>query len=178
MKKYAVLYSSKTGNTKQLADVLTGLLGNQCRQEAITPNMPVPEEEILLIGYWVDKGTCPEEVDQLLQALEGKQILFFATAGFGQTADYFKRIASGVEQKVSQSNRILGSFFCQGRMPDGIKMRYEKMLEENPEDQKAKIFLDNFIVARNHPDANDLKELLDFAMVHLPMNQEEGNSNV
>ena len=76
MKKYAVLYSSKTGNTKQLADVLTGLLANQCRQEAITPNMPVPEEEILLIGYWVDKGTCPEEVDQLLQALEGSKFCF------------------------------------------------------------------------------------------------------
>ncbi len=121
MKKYAVLYSSKTGNTKQLADVLTGLLGNQCRQEAITPNMPVPEEEILLIGYWVDKGTCPEEVDQLLQALEGKQILFFATAGFGQTADYFKRIASGVEQKVSQSNRILGSFSVREECRMGLR---------------------------------------------------------
>ena len=87
--KYAILYSSQTGNTKQLADTLSGLLGTESRQERIAADMAAPEEEILLIGYWVDKGFCPQEVRQLLEKLEGKQILFFSTAGFGQTKEYF-----------------------------------------------------------------------------------------
>ncbi len=169
MMKYAILYSSQTGNTKQLADTLSGLLGNEARQQRITPDMAVPQEKVLLIGYWVDKGTCPREVRQLLEKLEGKQILFFATAGFGQTKDYFEQIALGIEQLACKKNQVLGSFFCQGRMPAGIRERYEKVLADCPQDEKAKLFLENYDLASTHPDAGDLKELLDYASARLPM---------
>ncbi len=177
--KYAVLYSSKTGNTKQLSDCLMGLLGNKARCIEMTPGMPAPEEDLLLIGYWVDKGTCPEEVKELLQRLEGKKILFFATAGFGQTQSYFSQIAAGVEALAKENNEVLGSFFCQGRMPEGIRARYEAMLRENPEDKKARVFLHNFEQALCHPNAEDLKNLLDFAVRLLPEEIGKGeNGNV
>lgn len=174
--KYAVLYSSQTGNTRQLADCLMALLGTQARIAEITPGMPTPQEEVLLIGYWVDKGACPQEVADMLKRLRDKKILFFATAGFGQTQSYFDKIAGGVERLAAQNNQVLGSFFCQGRMPESIKARYEALLKENPSDKKARIFLDNFTQARSHPDAGDLKHLLDFAQARLP--KEEGSERV
>ncbi len=112
---------------------------------------------------------------QLLEKLEGKQILFFSTAGFGQTKEYFEQISAGVERLVREKNKVLGSFFCQGRMPDEIRMRYEKAIQKNPKDEKAKLFLNNFDFAKCHPNAEDLKRLLDFASARV-MAESSGRS--
>ena len=54
-----------------------------------------------------------------------------------------------------QGNIIKGSYFCQGKMPQPVRARYETM-EEGP---RRTSLLENFDRALSHPDAQDLARL-------------------
>ena len=48
---------------------------------------------------------------------------------------------------------------CQGRMPQSVRVRYEGMLQQNPEDERMKAMIENFDRALEHPDKEDLERL-------------------
>ena len=50
---------------------------------------------------------------------------------------------------------------CQGKMPFSVRKRYEAMLEQNPEDNRAQGMIRNFDSALAHPDEADLGRLRD-----------------
>ena len=64
-----------------------------------------------------------------------------------------------VKEYIDESNEILGYYYCQGRMPEMVKKRYEKMLEENPNDEKVKQSIENYEEALKHPNTKDLEDL-------------------
>ncbi len=94
------------------------------------PNEKAAEADIIFAGFWTDKGTA-----------------------------YFDQIMERVKQNLSSSNEIIGTYMCQGKMPMGIRARYEKMLREHPEDMKFKGMIENFDKAISHPDEEDLRKL-------------------
>ena len=109
----------------------------------------------------------------LLSSLKNKKIAYFQTAGFGGSQAYFKRLLDTVMKLIDSSNEFLGSYFCQGRMPDSVKNRYLMMLEKNPNDERilardyldneTRKTLDNFEKAKSHPDFDDLKRIKEWA---------------
>ena len=40
-----------------------------------------------------------------------------------------------VKKNINDTNQILGYFYCQGKMPIGIRSRYEQLIKEHPEDR-------------------------------------------
>ena len=58
---------------------------------------------------------------------------------------------------------MLGGFLCPGGMPDSTRAKYLSMLEENPEDERAKGMLAAFDRAQGHPDNQDLEQAKAFA---------------
>ena len=82
--RYAVLYSSGTGNTEQVArSIYAALPSGQARLEAVGPDTAVPEEEVIFLGFWTDKGVCPPAMQALFAKLSGNQVALVGTAGFG-----------------------------------------------------------------------------------------------
>lgn len=159
--KYAVVYSSKTGNTEKLAEQIRESLSGQ---ECVYFGKAEPEEaaqmqdaELIFVGFWTDKGSCDESIAELLEALEGKTLFLFGTAGFGGSEAYFDQILARVKLHVTDSCQIAGTYMCQGKMPQSVRQRYEKMFSDNPE--KQKMMLDNFDRALSHPDTEDLGKL-------------------
>ena len=94
-----------------------------------------------------------------METLHGRKIFLFGTAGFGGAEAYFAQILSRVSAHLGEGNMIAGSYMCQGRMPEGVRRRYESMLEKDPGDEKIQAMIENFDRALAHPDEKDTERL-------------------
>lgn len=151
---YAVVYSSRTGNTALLARTIRDTLA---AQECLYFGPPSPQAlaaATLFVGFWTDRGSCDGEIAAFLRSLTTQRVFLFGTAGFGGEEAYFGQILARVEQNLGPSVRLAGSFLCQGRMPQAVRDRYAAM-----QDPRRDALLENFDRAASHPDARDLERL-------------------
>lgn len=156
---YAIVFSSKTGNTRLLADTLRASLPqNECTYFG-APAPEALEAETLYIGFWTDKGHADDTLTAFLQTLKGKRIFLFGTAGFGGSAPYFEKILAATGKALDGSNTVIGSFMCQGKMPMSVRQRYEAMKAQPAHIPNLDALIENFDKALSHPDAADLEQL-------------------
>ncbi|WP_343210641.1 flavodoxin family protein BilS [Anaerolentibacter hominis] len=161
--KYAVVFSSRTGNTKQVAEAIRDSRPGSCVYFGGPEGFTIGEAEIIFAGSWIDKGNFTDEMVSFLKGLHGTRTAVFATAGFGCDEAYFDRLALNIRTALSEDNTYLGSFMCQGRMPESVRSRYLQMQKEHPGDKKVGMLLNNFEMAGAHPDQEDLKHAAAFA---------------
>lgn len=161
MTHYSIVFSSQTGNTARLAQALVDRLPAQGRLYAGAPAPEAAAAPLLFIGFWTCKGDCDAQSAAFLQTLQGKRVFLFGTAGFGGDGAYFARILARTRSHLDASNALVGSYMCQGRMPQSARQRYEALLPQHPEKMQA--LMDNFDRAASHPDAEDLARLIQAA---------------
>lgn len=162
--QYAVVYSSKTGNTRLLAEQIQKQKGSDTCIYFGEPSAEVLCADVLYIGFWTDKGSCDAQMKAFLSEIHQKTVYLFGTAGFGKSEAYFDKILQNVTAEIPEDNVVHGGFMCQGKMPQAVRKHYENMLEKNPNDAKAKMLLDNFDMALTHPDATDLQQFKDWLL--------------
>lgn len=155
--RYSIVYSSNTGNTRQLAEAIERQLPAGDLLYCGAPDAAALQADVLFVGFWTDKGTCDETVAQLLKQAEGKTVYLFGTAGFGQSQQYFDQILTRVRENLPAGAVYGGGYMCQGRMPQAVRSRYEAMQAKEPENARYKMLIENFDAALAHPDANDLE---------------------
>ena len=156
---YAIVFSSKTGNTELLADTLHSCLPQADCCYFGNPNSAAMEADTLYVGFWTDKGKADESTSDFLKQPHGKNIFLFGTAGFGGSKEYFDKILKKVEHSLDKSNTVFGCYMCQGKMPQSVRERYVKM-KENPEHpDNIDALIENFDKALSHPDADDMEQL-------------------
>ncbi len=104
--RYAIVYSSKTGNTKLLADAqLHSYLPQADCCYFGNPNPAAMEADTLYVGFWTDKGKADESSSDFLKQLRGKQVFLFGTAGFGGSEEYFNKILKAVQKIYTAATR-------------------------------------------------------------------------
>ena len=153
--KYAIVYSSRTGNTEMLAKEIKEVLPETDCVYFGAPDLKALEADMIYLGFWTDKGSCDEDSSRFMEKLRGQQVFLFGTAGFGGAAEYFEQILSRAKAKLGPELRIAGSFMCQGKMPQSVRERYLQM-EDSP---RRSAMLANFDAALSHPDADELAKL-------------------
>ncbi|MEG0176662.1 flavodoxin family protein BilS [Anaerorhabdus sp.] len=154
--KSAIIYSSKTGNTQLLANVIKENIEEDCEYIGM-PNTDV-NAELYFVGSWVDKGNFDGVILEFLKTLKNKKIFLFGTAGFQNSKPYYDRILNCVKQSIDESNEIIGEYMCQGKMPIAVKEKYEAMDLANAKFNVSS-FIENFDLALSHPDSEDLARL-------------------
>ena len=159
--KYAIVFSSQTGNTKQLAEAVSSVLPQADLCFFGSPSQEALQAERLFIGFWTDKGSCNSEIADFLKTVKGKQVFLFGTAGFGGDAAYFDKVLHAAKKHLDGSNTLLGSYMCQGRMPQSVRDRYVKMKASPLPIPNVDMLIENFDRAATHPDAEDLQKLKD-----------------
>ena len=161
-KTIAVIYKSVTGNTKLLAEAIAESFG----ENVIYTGEPKDglKADFYFIGSWTDKGKCCQEIEDFLKTLDKQKFAYFGTAGFGGSPEYYRVLAERVKDLCPDTCEMTESFFCQGRMPAGVRDRYVAMLQEHPDDKKLEASIKNFDEAQSHPDRTDLKNVCDWAM--------------
>ena len=159
MTSYSIVYSSKTGNTKMLADTIHSAL-----PELECIYFGAPDEKALLadriyVGFWTDKGNCDAATADFLKHVTTQEVFLFGTAGFGENDEYFQKILRSTQKHLSKDATVTGTYMCQGKMPMSVRERYVKMSESPVHMPNIKGLIENFDKALSHPDKNDLDQL-------------------
>lgn len=139
-----IYYFSQTGNTKLLADTLKEV---------------VKDSKIIYVGFWTDKGNANQEALDYLKTLHHQKIFLFGTAGFGKSEEYFKRIINKVKESIDSTNEVVGSFMCQGKMPETVLQHYLSLKESGKAPKNIDLLIENYYEALNHPNKEDFENL-------------------
>lgn len=154
---YAIVYSSKTGNTRLLAETIRDTLPAADCLYFGAPDDAALRADRIYVGFWTDKGTCDADTAAFLARVTTQEVFLFGTAGFGGAPEYFDKILSAARHNLPEGAAVCGSYMCQGKMPMAVRARYEQM-EDSP---RRQMLLDNFDAALSHPDEADLSLLRD-----------------
>lgn len=161
--KFIIAYSSRTGNTKFLAEHLKTMIPEEdvvfYGKTKDVPRKSVEEADIIFTGFWTEKGTCDSVTARFLKEIRKKTIALFGTAGFGGSRQYFEKITSSVSEIPHKSCKLTRPFLCTGKITPEVLDRYKAELEKNPGNERILKLIDNFEAAKNHPDSRDLTEL-------------------
>ena len=155
--RYSIVYSSNTGNARQLAEAIEQQLPTGDLLYCGAPDTAALQADVLFVGFWTDKGSCDAKVAELLKQTGGKTVYLFGTAGFGQSQQYFDQILARVRENLPAGAVYGGGYMCQGRMPQAVRSRYEAMQAKEPENARYQMLIENFDAALAHPDTNDLE---------------------
>ena len=156
---YAVVYSSKTGNTEMLANAIHELLQDQECLYIGQPSEKALKADRVYVGFWTQRGQCCEEIATFLKTLTHQKVFLFGTAGFGQDHEYFQDVLDRSINFISRTTPLVGTYMCQGKMPMSVRERYEHLKEDDPENEKIDGMIENFDKALSHPNNEDIQEL-------------------
>lgn len=184
-KGFSIVFSSRTGNTAELAEAVrealqegtcgyfgsvngdgncdydTGCAGDGDRNGSSfgSSTGTIPASETLFVGFWTNQGVADRAAQKLLEQLKDRKIFLFGTAGFGGSEAYFQAILDKTKAFIDDSNAVIGTFMCQGKMPQSVRERYVKMKEQPNHMPNLDAMIENFDKALSHPDADDLEKL-------------------
>lgn len=151
--KYSMFYQSGTGNTKMLAEAVEAYLN----EVGATKVESAEDADLVCVGFWTEQGDANNNVKKYMKSLRNGKVFLFGTAGFGDSKTYFDGIIEKAEDSLNETNEIVGSYMCQGKMPMAFRDKYEKDKEEVPyQGAHYDLMITNFDKALSHPDAADL----------------------
>lgn len=165
MLDFLVLYSTTTGNTKEVATAIFNALPGTSKELCDIRDYHYDKEASLyFVGFWTNRGTGDRNTLSVLSSLHNKKIALFGTCGMGQSTAYFHTIANNVSAFIAEDCEYLGSFLCQGRMPQQVLAKYQAMQKERPADAASiEQWIANYNEALHHPDDQDLVNAQTFA---------------
>ena len=74
---YAIVYSSRTGNTALLAKTIREILGEEACVYFGPPDAQALAAQTVYAGFWTDRGTCDEEMARFLQSLTDQAVFLY-----------------------------------------------------------------------------------------------------
>ncbi len=153
--KYSMFYQSATGNTKLLAEAVEAYL-NEIGAVKVEK---AEDADLVCVGFWTEQGDANKNVREYMRTLRDCNVFLFGTAGFGDSKTYFDGLIEKAEDSLVVSNKVLGSFMCQGKMPNAFREKYEKDKEEIPyQGAHYDLMITNFDKALSHPDEADIED--------------------
>lgn len=149
-----VVYSSRTGNTRKVAEAIAGAID----ADDLAPVESAPDPaayDFLAIGFWANKGGPDELAESYMKRVTGKAVGLFGTAGvYPESAHGIQFMARAVE--MMRANDIRCTFHCQGRIDPVLIAR---RLERGPDDPHGPVtpeWMERVEEAAKHPDGDDL----------------------
>lgn len=157
--RYVVMYESKTGNTRMLAEEIYGALAAQDKELIdLDVTAEVPEADIYFIGFGVHNGSCSRSMLDYFDQITGGRFALFATCGCLPTEQYKSKLEKNLDVWLPENADYLGMLLCQGNVePD----RREIMIGKMPSREKE--LRQMFEDGSSHPDQGDRDAAADFA---------------
>ena len=126
--KVQIIYNSLSGKTQQLAEFLySGLEADEKSIHNLKDGVPMLNGDVLLLGYWVDKGGPNKTMKAFMETLEGKNVGIFCTLGYYADSSHgVGAIQAGVDM-LKEKNIILGSYAATGLFRKRLSQCFEKV---------------------------------------------------
>lgn len=162
--KSIVLYSTRTGNTKMVAEAIASALpaGTPCVD---IKNLPedVAAYDLAFMGFWVDKGTADDGSKAVLAKLTNPHVAVFGTLGANPQGEHAQKSMDNAVAFLPAGKKPVATFICQGKVdPKLIEAMYKRFPPESLHGKNAASEA-RHKAASTHPDAQDLANAKAFA---------------
>lgn len=149
-------YSSKTGNTKAVAEAI----GEELHLTPVpVEEAPPPDAyDLVLAGFWVDRGTADKAMRDYLAHIEGKSVAVFATLGADPRSPHAEKSLASGAACVGRDSVVVGQFICQGKVDPAVTKMMQRTFPEGHPHAITPERLARIEEASAHPDARDLAD--------------------
>ncbi|MDO5725911.1 MAG: flavodoxin family protein [Tissierellia bacterium] len=113
--KGIIIYSSKTGNTKKMAEYLANNLKKDYIIDIFSADdlANLSEYDFLLLGGWVDKGHLDKKAMKILKRIDKFKIGIFGTIGAMPNSAHGLEVKGNLENLIADKYS-LGVYLCPG----------------------------------------------------------------
>lgn len=154
--KTLITYSSKTGNTKKVAEAIYSSL-MEADLKAIEDVSSIEEYDFIITGGWIDRATFDAKALNFTKTISNKKVGYFFTLGASPESDHAKDCVNNINNLfLENNNTIVANYFCQG----AIDPKLISWMSTLPEDHKmypSKERKQRWEDASSHPDNIDLE---------------------
>lgn len=156
--KIAVVYQSKSGNVRALAEEIYDEIDiNDKELVDIDEVIDIPEADFYFIGFGIHNNNCGIDVTQLFDDLVGIKYALFMSCGFYPTDKYKNRLLNNLRVWLPEHSVLVDTFLCQGRVE---KHEKDIMLSKLPQTERQ--LKEMFLEGDSHPNETDLMEVRQF----------------
>ncbi|WP_321532116.1 heme utilization cystosolic carrier protein HutX [uncultured Desulfuromonas sp.] len=154
--KCAVIYSSKTGNTKKVAEAILQEMpeGTELHDVASVP--ADGKFDLIAMGYWIDKGTADQQALTFMSSIDNTKIFSFFTLGAAPDSDHAEACRNNDKALYGENCEIIGTYCCQGAIDPKLTAWMEELPAEHPHapnEERRKRWAE----AAEHPNQADLE---------------------
>lgn len=152
--KILIAYSSRTGNTKKVAEALY----EGAPEGTVLADMdacPAADDfDLIFAGYWADRGAPDAKAQRFLRTLAKKRVVLFQTSGASPMSEHAYTVFANAGTCLAEGNRVIGVFAVQGAVDPALVEQMRKMPKgsaHNSSQMEATVK-----EAASHPDEEDL----------------------
>lgn len=164
MTKWLVVYSSLTGNTKEIAEAIYEAFGQDNAdiypikdKEAFN----IDQYDNIAVGYWLTRGGPDQSIQELLAKLNNKTVVLFQTQGAELNSEHSITAFARAASYLGNNCRVLGTFASQGKINPAMLAR-RRTSDPNDPHAATERNIKRWENASTHPDAEDIKRAKDF----------------
>lgn len=153
--KSLVVYSSRTGNTRKVANAVFDSLPGEKEIFPVEQAPPANGYDFVAIGFWVDKGRPDDQAAAYMKTVQDTPVGLFGTLGAKPDSPHARDCIRRAGDLVTGS-RVAGTFLCQGRIaPAVVEMMIKTASHVHPMTPER---MANIKAAESHPDDADLEK--------------------
>ena len=161
MKKWAIIYSSVTGNTKKIADAMAEALeGNVDVFRVQDAPQKLDNYEVVLLGYWLRLGAPDPRMLKYLPMVHDARVCFFQTHGTDPTSEHAITSFARAGYQLGKGCEILGTFGCRGEINPSLLEHRKNAGPDDPHGGPQS--LERWKLASTHPDEGDVVAAKEF----------------
>lgn len=157
--KYQISCYSPAGNCAKLAEAFADILEDACVVDLACDNEIAGE--IHLVGFEMSEANfkaIPYEIMALLDGVEGKTVLLFATCPFQPDQSTKGQLERALLPFLPEACDYRGLFLCSGQASDALMSNVRTLAARRPDDEKANDLLKRCQASVGHPDENDIMQ--------------------
>ncbi len=149
--KNLIVYSSKSGNTRKLAEAVADFLPGENVLKPVTERPDPVGYDFVVIGFWLQAGKADPASYEYLEKLAPSNVFLFASHGAGTGSAHARNAMEGAKKLVAAS-QIFGTFNCQGEVKAEFLAKVQKKDPPPP-------WINDAPAAVGHPNAADIADL-------------------
>ncbi len=161
MKKGLIIYSSRTGNTKKVAEAMQAAQPDFFDIAAVEEKPAIDGYELIVFGYWVNRSAPNASCVEMMKSIKNKKVALFQTLGAEAMGAHAMVCMANAGTYLGEGCKVIGAFSCQG----GIAPEALEAMKRMPANGPHKMSPENIArwsSATGHPDEEDVRQAQDF----------------
>lgn len=161
--KTMLVYSSKTDNTRKVADAINQKLNADFYDRVENVDYSIIDDyDLIVVGGWIDKGTMNKEVVEFMSNVKDKNVGFFFTLGaYPSSMHAFDCIDTIKGEFEKNNNNVVAYYHCQGAI-DPKLISWMKTLSKDHPHSPDEDRLNRWSDASKHPNSEDFNAAKNF----------------